>query len=83
MDIDLSIGWRTAPGQHPARRDRRPARAGLDGGDHGDGEPAEHADLAELTGQLLALNPRALAGYPPGIRIIVRRERPHPIPSSR
>lgn len=37
-----------------------------------DGEPREGAQVAELTGVL------SLTGYPPGMRVIVRRERPHP-----
>jgi Transposase DDE domain group 1 len=37
-----------------------------------DGELREGADVAELTGLL------DLSGWPPGMRIIVRRERPHP-----
>jgi hypothetical protein len=51
---------------------------GLDPAVDGHGDPAGHAGVAELTGQLLALNRKALAGYPPGMRVIVRRERPHP-----
>src|SRR6478609_3675956 len=42
------------------------------------GEPVEYAGVAELTDQLLALNPKALTEYPDRMRIIVRRERPHP-----
>jgi hypothetical protein len=37
-----------------------------------DGSPREGADVAELTGLL------TLPGWPDGMRIIVRRERPHP-----
>ena len=37
-----------------------------------DGSIRDGADVAELTGLL------DLSGWPPGIRIIVRRERPHP-----
>lgn len=33
------------------------------------------ADVAELTGMLPDLGE---AGWPPGLRVIVRRERPHP-----
>jgi hypothetical protein len=40
-----------------------------------DGEPVEHAHVAELTGLLPA---GMLADYPDRMRIIVRRERPHP-----
>ena len=37
-----------------------------------DGQPRDGADVAEFTGLL------DLAGWPAGMRIIVRRERPHP-----
>ena len=37
-----------------------------------DGQPRDGAAVAELTGLL------NLAGWPPGMRVIVRRERPHP-----
>jgi hypothetical protein len=40
-----------------------------------DGEVREGADVAELTG---LLDPAVLAGWPDGMRVIVRRERPHP-----
>jgi hypothetical protein len=79
MDVDFSVGWRLgAVGNtmHTAIA-AQPQWAWVPAVDeHGD--PAEHAGVVELTGQLLALNPKALAGYPPGMRILVRRERPHP-----
>ena len=40
-----------------------------------DGDPRNGADVAELTG---VLPRRLLAEYPTGMRVIVRRERPHP-----
>jgi hypothetical protein len=40
-----------------------------------DGDLREGADVAELTG---LLDPALLAGWPYGMRVIVRRERPHP-----
>ncbi len=40
-----------------------------------DGEHRDGAGLAEITGLLPAT---ALAGYPAGTRVVVRRERPHP-----
>ncbi len=40
-----------------------------------DGSPREGADVAELTGLLPGLT---AAGWPAGMRVIVRRERPHP-----
>lgn len=39
------------------------------------GDPRDGGDVAELTGLLPT---RLLAGWPPGMRVIVRRERPHP-----
>jgi len=39
-----------------------------------DGQPREGAQVAELT----RLLPATFTGWPPGTRIIVRRERPHP-----
>jgi hypothetical protein len=39
-----------------------------------DGQPREGAHVAEVTGWL----PKTFTGWPPNIRIIVRRERPHP-----
>lgn len=40
-----------------------------------DGEVRDGADVAELTG---LLDPAVLASWPDGMRVIVRRERPHP-----
>jgi hypothetical protein len=40
----------------------------------GDGHPRDGAQVAELTRWL----PATFTGWPPGMRIIVRRERPHP-----
>jgi hypothetical protein len=39
-----------------------------------DGRPREGAQVAELTGWL----PATFKGWPPGMRVIARRERPHP-----
>lgn len=39
-----------------------------------DGRPREGAQVAELTGWL----PTTFKGWPPGMRVIARRERPHP-----
>src|SRR5262249_22813108 len=41
----------------------------------GDGELRDGAQLAEITDRV---NTGYLAGFPPGTRLIVRRERPHP-----
>ncbi len=70
---EFSVGW------HIATRERDaiglvPSSAWADAID-ADGDHRDGADLAEITGLLPA---RALAGYPTGTRVIVRRERPHP-----
>lgn len=49
---------------------RQAWRAAIDG----DGMPREGAQVAELTGYL----PATLTGWPAGMRVIARRERPHP-----
>jgi len=70
---EFSVGWTVT------ERERRaitalPAIAWTPAVDS-DGEPRDGADVAELTGALPA---RALAAYPVGTRVLVRRERPHP-----
>jgi Transposase DDE domain group 1 len=79
MSVDFSVGWRLGPAGNTmhAAIAAQPEWAWTPAVD-GDGEPTGHAGVLELTGQLLALNRRALADYPSGTRIIVRRERPHP-----
>jgi hypothetical protein len=73
VSCEFSVGWaikekeRNAIGVVPARVWADAVDA--DGG-HRDG-----AGLAEITGVLTA---RSLAGYPAGIRVVVRRGRPHP-----
>jgi hypothetical protein len=72
VDIEFSVGWRT---------DRLhdtlaaiPRQAWTEAIDV-DGEPGTSAQVCELTG---LLPPAALADYPEGMRIIARREHPHP-----
>ena len=73
VSCEFSVGWainereRTAIGAIPKKVWADAVDA--DGG-HRDG-----AGLAEITGVLPA---RALVGYPTGMRVVVRRERPHP-----
>ena len=79
MALDFSVGWRLGqPGNalHAAIA-AQPDRL-WDPAIDTDNEVADHAGVVELTAQLLSISPRALADYPPGMRIIVRRERPHP-----
>ena len=61
----------------PPTRPRRPAgaaRAGVATALDADGRPREGAQVAELTRWL----PATFTGWPPGMRVIARRERPHP-----
>jgi hypothetical protein len=69
VQVEFSVGWRV---------DRRydalavvPDHAWTAAVDS-DGEPVVSAQLCEVTGLL------ELSGYPDGMRVIVRRERPHP-----
>jgi hypothetical protein len=55
----------------PATAGSRPASAGAQAYD-ADGEPRHGAWVAEITGML------DLDGWPAGMRVIVRKERPHP-----
>jgi hypothetical protein len=70
---EFSVGWAVTERERDAIR-RLPARAwtlAIDAqGRHRDG-----AHVAELTGLLPA---GTLADYPPGTRILIRREHPHP-----
>jgi hypothetical protein len=49
-----------------------PLLAFIDHGSDGTGEPRDGAAVAEITGLI------DLTGWPPGMRVIIRRERPHP-----
>jgi hypothetical protein len=73
VSCEFSVGW-AITGRERAAISTIPARVWADAVD-ADGGHRDGAGLAEITGVLPA---RALAGYPAGIRIIVRRERPHP-----
>jgi len=72
LGLQYSVGFYGMPpvvealGKVPAQA----WRAALDG----DGAPREGAQVAELTGYL----PDSLRGWPAGMRVIARRERPHP-----
>jgi len=70
---EFSIGWAVTDREHAAIA-ALPARAWTPAVDIA-GDPRESASVAELTGALPAA---MFADYPPGTRIIVRRERPHP-----
>ena len=70
---EFSVGWAGTAREHAAIA-ALPRRAWTDAIDI-DGDPRESAAVAELTGLLPA---GMRADYPAGMRIIVRRERPHP-----
>jgi hypothetical protein len=72
MDIEFSVGWRTDRLHDVlAAVPNKAWTAAIDV----DGEPVTSAHVCELTG---LLPPAAFHDYPPGVRIIVRREHPHP-----
>jgi hypothetical protein len=73
MATEFSIGWAVTDREHRAIA-ALPAQAWTPAIDIA-GDPRESAEVAELTGVLPAA---MLADYPSGMRIIVRRERPHP-----
>ena len=70
---EFSVGWAITERERTAIQALR-ARSWTPAID-GQGEPQDGADVAELTGLLPAA---ALGTYPAGMRVIVRRERPHP-----
>jgi hypothetical protein len=73
IHTEFSVGWAVT------ERERRAITAlpavGWTPAIDSDGEPRDGADVAELTG---VLPTTAFAAYPPGTRVLVRRERPHP-----
>jgi hypothetical protein len=73
LDVQFSVGFTMTERVQQAIL-ALPERAWIPAVD-ADGELREAADVAELTGMLPNL---AAAGWPDGIRVIVRREQPHP-----
>ena len=67
------VGW-SVTGRERDAIDKLPATAWTDAVD-ADGRVRDGAAVAELTGMLPAAS---LHHYPPGTRVLVRRERPHP-----
>ena len=67
------LGGRLRPPTGPRRAGRAPKQAWRKALD-ADGRPREGAQVAELTRWL----PATFTGWPPGMRVIARRERPHP-----
>jgi hypothetical protein len=70
---EFSVGW-AVTGRERTAIDRLPQKAWTNAVD-ADGRVRDGAAVAELTGMLPA---GTLQDYPPGTRILVRRERPHP-----
>jgi DDE family transposase len=70
---EFSVGWAVSEREHTAIA-ALPETAWTPAIDV-DGDPREHAAVAELTGLLPVT---MFADYPEGMRVIVRRERPHP-----
>jgi hypothetical protein len=72
LGLDYSVGFYGMPPVVEAlnRLPRQAWRAAVDG----DGLPREGAQVAELTAYL----PTTLKGWPAGMRVLARRERPHP-----
>jgi Transposase DDE domain group 1 len=70
---EFSVGWAVTDRERAAIA-RLPERAWTDAVD-AEGRHRDGAYVAELTGLLPA---GTLADYPPGTRVIIRRERPHP-----
>lgn len=73
MASEFSVGWAVTDRERDAIG-ALPAQAWTDAID-ADGRHRDGAHVAELTGLLPT---GTLADYPPGTRVIIRRERPHP-----
>jgi hypothetical protein len=73
VSCGFSVGWAVNTREHDAIA-TTPTTVWADAID-ADGGHRDGAGLAEITGLLPA---KVLADYPPGTRVIVRRERPHP-----
>lgn len=73
LDVEFSVGFTMGAGVQDAIA-RLPESAWTPAVDAAGG-PRDGADVAELTG---LLPDPAAAGWPAGMRVVVRRERPHP-----
>ncbi len=73
VDSEFSVGWALGAREHAAIA-QLPETAWTPAID-GDGDPRDGADVLELTGMFAT---GALRDYPAGMRVIARRERPHP-----
>jgi hypothetical protein len=76
VDSEFSVGWTLSAREHAAiaalPESAWTAAIDVDGEPR---DPAESAAVVELTGMFAA---GALSDYPEGMRVIARRERPHP-----
>ena len=72
---EFSVGWTITGREHDAIAVLRAADWSAAVDTDGEPRPVDEAAVAEITGLLPA---STLAAYPPGTRVIVRRERPHP-----
>jgi Transposase DDE domain group 1 len=73
VDNEFSVGWAVGAREHAAIA-ALPDSAWTPAIDS-DGDPRDGAGVVELTGMFAT---GALRDYPPGMRVIARRERPHP-----
>lgn len=77
VDAEFSVGWGLGAREHAAIA-ALPERAWTAAIDV-EGDPREGAAVVELTGMITSLHGAdALGDYPEGMRVIARRERPHP-----
>lgn len=73
VDSEFSVGWAVGAREHAAIT-QLPETAWTPAIE-GDGDPRDGAGVLELTGMFAT---GALRDYPAGMRVIARRERPHP-----
>jgi hypothetical protein len=75
VSCEFSVGWTITAREHTAIATLRAGDWTAATDVDGEPRPVDEAAVAEITGLLPAAT---LAAYPPGTRVIVRRERPHP-----
>ncbi|WP_434056939.1 IS1380 family transposase [Pseudonocardia lacus] len=75
VNSEFSVGWTITTREHTAIAALRDTDWTATTDPNGEPRPLREATVAEITGLLPAA---ALATYPAGMRVIVRRERPHP-----
>ena len=75
VSCEFSVGWTITTREHTAIAVLPPSAWTPAVDTEGQPRPIDEAAVTEITGLLPAT---VLADYPPGTRVIVRRERPHP-----